>query len=146
MFKWLTGKQSEVEWTANAKKKKKNRTAELSTAGEACKAVFWITPAPEKRELQTTLVPRRQRGLHFARCVGRRRWTKYNDRNSAYVYWAVQAGLLTPGIAQVPWLLLLPVRTFLTMEGGDSEFANFTLLTLKTFWEARSQNVSGNKQ
>ena len=32
------------------------------------------------------------------------------------------------------------------MEGGDSEFANFTLPTLKAFLEARSQNVSGNKQ
>ena len=32
------------------------------------------------------------------------------------------------------------------MEGGDSEFANFTLSTLKAFFEARSQNVSGNKQ
>ena len=32
------------------------------------------------------------------------------------------------------------------MEGGDSEFANITLPTLKTFLEARSQNVSGNKQ
>ena len=28
------------------------------------------------------------------------------------------------------------------MEGGDSEFANFTLPTLKAFLEARSQNVS----
>ena len=34
---------------------------------------------------------------------------------------------------------------YFTMEGGDSEFANFTLPTLKTFLEARSQNVSGNK-
>ena len=33
-----------------------------------------------------------------------------------------------------------------TMEGGDSEFANFTLPTLKAFLEARSHNVSGNKQ
>ena len=31
------------------------------------------------------------------------------------------------------------------MEGGDSEFANFTQLTLKTFLEARIENVSGNK-
>ena len=45
-----------------------------------------------------------------------------------------------------PWLLLLPVRTFFTMEDGDSEFANFTLPTLKGFFEARSHNVSGNKQ
>ena len=42
--------------------------------------------------------------------------------------------------------LLLPVRTFFTMEGGDSEFANFTLPTLKVFLKARSHNVSGNKQ
>ena len=32
------------------------------------------------------------------------------------------------------------------MEGGDSEFANLTLPALKAFLEARSQNVSGNKQ
>ena len=36
--------------------------------------------------------------------------------------------------------------TFFTMEGSDSEFANFTLPTLKTFLEACGQNVSGNKQ
>jgi len=35
---------------------------------------------------------------------------------------------------------------FLPMEGGDSEFANFTLSTLKAFFEARSNNVSGNKK
>ena len=47
-----------------------------------------------------------------------------------------------------PALLLLPVRTFFTMEGSDtdSKFANFTLPTLKTFLKAQSQNVSGNKQ
>ena len=45
-----------------------------------------------------------------------------------------------------PWLLLLPVRTFFTMEGGDSEFAKFTLPTLKGFLKSCSQNVSGNKQ
>ena len=32
------------------------------------------------------------------------------------------------------------------MEGGDSEFANFTLPTVKTFLETHSQKVSGNKQ
>ena len=32
------------------------------------------------------------------------------------------------------------------MEGSDSEFANFTLPTFKTFFEAHSQNASGNKQ
>ena len=65
------------------------------------------------------------------------------------VYWAIQAGLLTPltfAWHRVPWLLLLPVCTFFTMEGGDSEFAIFTLPTLKAFLEARSHNVSGNKQ
>ena len=29
---------------------------------------------------------------------------------------------------------------------GDSEFANFTLPTLKAFLEARRHNMSGNKQ
>ena len=32
------------------------------------------------------------------------------------------------------------------MEGGDSEFTNFTLPTLKAFFAARSHNVSGNEQ
>ena len=32
------------------------------------------------------------------------------------------------------------------MEGGDSEFVKFTLLTLKAILKARSQNVSGDKQ
>ena len=41
---------------------------------------------------------------------------------------------------------MLPVHTLFTMEGGDSEFANFTLPTLKIFLEARSQNVSGDTQ
>ena len=45
-----------------------------------------------------------------------------------------------------PASLLLPVHTFFAMEGGDSEFANFTLPTLKKFLETRRQNVSGNKQ
>ena len=45
-----------------------------------------------------------------------------------------------------PASLKSPVCTFFTMEGGDSEFANFTLPTLKAFFEARSHNVSGNKQ
>ena len=46
----------------------------------------------------------------------------------------------------LPWLLLLPVLTFFTMEGGDSEFVNFTLPTLKAFLEPRRHIVSGNKQ
>ena len=36
--------------------------------------------------------------------------------------------------------------TFFTVEGGDSEFANFTLPTLKAFLEAHSQNAPGNKR
>ena len=51
------------------------------------------------------------------------------------MYWVVQAGLLTPLIFArhrlSPLAALLPVRTFLTMEGCDSEFANFTLPALK---------------
>ena len=46
----------------------------------------------------------------------------------------------------VPWLLLLLVHTFFTMEGVDSEFANFTLPTLNAFFWAHSHNVSGNKE
>ena len=51
-----------------------------------------------------------------------------------------------PGVAYVPLLFLLPVRTFFTMEGGDNKFAKFTLPPLKAFLKARSQNVPGNKQ
>ena len=39
----------------------------------------------------------------------------------------------------------LLVCTFFTMEGDDSELANFTLPAF-AFLEARSQNVPGNKQ
>ena len=56
------------------------------------------------------------------------------------------ASLKSLGCFYFQCILLLPVRTFFTMEGGDSEFANFTLPTLKAFFEARSHNVSGNKQ
>ena len=63
----------------------------------------------------------------------------------------VLAGLLTPlpftqHRLRFPWPLLLPVCTFFKMEGGDSQFAKFTLLTLKAILKARCQNVSGNKQ
>ena len=57
-------------------------------------------------------------------------------------YRAVQVGLLTPlTFAQHRFSPLAA-----SMEGGDREFQNFTVPTLKTFLEARSQNVSGNKQ
>ena len=36
-----------------------------------------------------------------------------------------------------PLAALLPVRTFFTIESGDSEFANSTLPTLKAFLEVR---------
>ena len=66
------------------------------------------------------------------------------------MYWAIQAGLLTPlTFARhrlSPLAAFTSVRTFFTMEGGDSEFSNFTLPTLKAFFEACSDNVSGNKQ
>ena len=64
--------------------------------------------------------------------------------------WAIQAGLLTPlTFARhrlSPLAAFTSVRTFFTMECSDSEFANFTLPTLKAFFEACSHNVSGNKQ
>ena len=75
-------------------------------------------------------------------------------------YCAAQAGLLTP--LTFARHRLSPLAAFTSgayiffffckyiflfaMEGGDSEFANFTLPTLKAFLEARGQNVSGNKQ
>ena len=64
---------------------------------------------------------------------------------------AIQAGLLTPLTFFArhhlsPLMLLLPMCTFFTLEGGDSEFVNFTLPTLKAFFEARRHKVSGNKQ
>ena len=39
-----------------------------------------------------------------------------------------------------------PLAAFTLTEGSDSEFADFTLPTLKAFLEAHSHNVSGNKQ
>ena len=66
-----------------------------------------------------------------------------------FPYWAVQAGLLTPLTFTrhrlSPLAALLLVHTFFTTEGGETEFANFTLPTSKKFLEACSQNVSGNK-
>ena len=75
---------------------------------------------------------------------------KSSRKSDSYSYWAIQAGLLTPlAFARYhlsPLAAFTSVRTFFTMEGGDSEFANFTLPTLKAFLEARSHNLSGNKQ
>ena len=65
------------------------------------------------------------------------------------MYWAIQAGLLTPLTFAQHHLSPLAVFTsgaYFTVEGGDSKFANFTLPSLKTFLEARSHSVSGNKQ
>ena len=60
---------------------------------------------------------------------------------------AVQAGLLTP--LTFARHRLSPLAAFTSgayfLRNG-SEFANFPLPTLKAFLEARSQNVSGNKQ
>ena len=66
------------------------------------------------------------------------------------VYGAVRVGLLIPLTFAQHHLSPLTAFTsgtyFLHNARGDSEFANFTLPTLKTFLEACSQNVSGNKQ
>ena len=71
----------------------------------------------------------------------------------AQLYWAIQAGLLTSLTSAQHCLSPLAAFTssvyFVhseTLKGGDNEFENFTLQTLKAFLEARSQNVSGNKQ
>ena len=68
---------------------------------------------------------------------------------SSKCYWAVQAGLLTPLTFTKRWPLgrfFLPVRIVFTMEGGDSQFAKFTVLSLKAYLKALSQTVSGSKQ
>ena len=60
-------------------------------------------------------------------------------------YWAIQVGLLTP--LTFAWHRLSPLAAFIS--GAyflHSEFANFTLPTLKAYFEARSHNVSGNEQ
>ena len=59
---------------------------------------------------------------------------------------AVNSLKFFPGITEVPWLFLLPVCTFFTMEGGDSELAKFTVPSLKAFLKVCGQSVSGNKQ
>ena len=65
--------------------------------------------------------------------------------------WAVQAGAVNS--LDVSRHRLSPLVAFTSgayflhnVEGCDSEFANFTLPTLKAFLEARSHNASGNKQ
>ena len=55
-------------------------------------------------------------------------------------YWVVQAGLFIP--LTFARHRLSPLAAFC----GDGEFANITLPTLKAFFQARGQNVSGNKQ
>ena len=44
------------------------------------------------------------------------------------------------------WKLMKNTDFRALVEGGDSEFANFTLPTLKAFLQAHSHNVSGNKK
>ena len=70
--------------------------------------------------------------------------------NETLHYWAVQAGLLTPLTfarhCSSPLAAFTSGAYFLHNGRQDSEFVNFTLPTLKAFLEARSQNVSGNKQ
>ena len=64
-------------------------------------------------------------------------------------YWAIQVGLLTPltfARHRLSPLAAFTSGAYFLHKGGDSEFANFTLPTLKAFLEARSNNVSGNNQ
>ena len=59
------------------------------------------------------------------------------------MYWAIQAGLLTP--LTFAWHRSSSLAAFTSgayfLHNG---FANLTLPTLKAFLEARSHNVSGN--
>ena len=66
-------------------------------------------------------------------------------------YWAIQAELTNsldfcPASLKSLGCFYFRCVLFSIKEGGDSEFSNFTLPTLKAFLEALSQNVSGNKQ
>ena len=81
-------------------------------------------------------------------------WTRLHTIHIP-ILWAVQAGLLTPltfarhclsPLAAFTSGAYFPSSQSVTMAGGDSEFANFTLPTLKKFLEARNQNLSGNKK
>ena len=71
-----------------------------------------------------------------------------NVNRNPKAYWAIQAELLTP--LTFARHRLSPLAAFTSgayfLYTGNSEFANFTLPTLKAFFEARSHNVSGNKQ
>ena len=67
------------------------------------------------------------------------------------ILWGASGGVVNsldfcPASLKSLGCFLLPVHTIFTLVGGDNEFANFTLLALKAFLEARSHNVSGNKQ
>ena len=79
-----------------------------------------------------------------------KKYVNFIHRQGATDYWVIQAGLLTPlTFARhrlSPLAAFASVHTFFTMEGDDSEFVNFTLPTLKAFFEACSHNVYGNKQ
>ena len=70
--------------------------------------------------------------------------------SKASTYWAIRAGLLTPLTFAPHRLSPLAAFTsgayFFSQWQAVTEFANFTLPTLQAFLEARSHNVSGNKQ
>ena len=63
-------------------------------------------------------------------------------------YWAIQAGLLTP--LNFARHRLSPLAAFTSgayfLQQWKAVTVNFTLPTLKAYSEARSHNVSGNKQ
>ena len=69
----------------------------------------------------------------------------HNFTETFVIYWAIQAGLLTPlNFARhrlSPLAAFTSGAYFLHKGSGDSEFANFTLPTLKAFFEARSHTV-----
>ena len=75
------------------------------------------------------------------------------SQTGSHLYWAIQAGLLTPltfARHRLSPLAAFTSGSYFLHEGGDSEFANFTLPTFKAFGGGggggRSHNVSGNKQ
>ena len=63
------------------------------------------------------------------------------------VYWAIQAGLLTPlTFARHRLSLLAAFTSGAYFFHNVSEFANFTLPALKAFLKACSHSVCGNQQ
>ena len=90
-----------------------------------------------------------RKGTSFTRVPAQTSWRRQlsvaygKERRVFSVYWVIQAGLLTP--LTFARRRLSPLAAF-TSGAYFLHNANFILPTLKAFFEARSHNMSGNKQ